>query len=203
MKKIGKYLLRVLTLTLVTLLVVTLLPYAREWLGALLPEGKYQRASQLLTHQMEKAGELTAVRHTDTGVMTAHTDALLIGTVQRVSVPYTYEIGLGFSLKDVRLTATEDGIQAALPAVRMLFDSFQVTGAPQIEDFWYRLSETQYQKMLDEQAAACRSAYLENDALMQEAWAAACETLTGLFQQWSGEALPLSFVHTGDSQAPQ
>ena len=85
----------------------------------------------------------------------------------------------------------------------MLFDSFQVTGAPQIEDFWYRLSETQYQKMLDEQAAACRSAYLENDALMQEAWAAACETLTGLFQQWSGEALPLSFVHTGDSQAPQ
>lgn len=201
MKKIGKFLLRVLTLALVTLLVVTLLPYAREWLGALLPQGKYQRASQLITHQMEKAGELTAVRHTDTGVMTAHTDALLIGTVQRVSVPYTYEIGLGFSLRDVRLTATESGIQAALPAVRMLFDSFQVTGEPQIEDFWYRLSEAQYQKMLDEQAAACRSAYLENNALLEEAWAAACEALTGLFQQWAGEALPISFVHAEEAAA--
>lgn len=194
MKRLLKFPLRVVALALALILAATLFPYAQQWLSELLPQGKYERFSKQLTHKMEKAGELTAVRYSDTGMMEAQTNALLIGSVQRVKVPYAYEIGLGLSLADVRLTATDTELVAAIPEARMLYDSFQVTGEPEVNDFWYRLTETRYQEMINEQAAACRSAYLENQQYLEEAWSAACEAIGALLVQWAGEQLPLTFV---------
>ena len=194
MKRLLKWALRVLSLALILAAAAALFPYVRGWLGGLLPQAKYERTAALLSHEMEKAGELTAVRHTDTGVMTARTNALLIGTVQQVSVSYAYEIGLGFSLADVRLRAEEGSLIAALPEIRMLYDRFEVTDAPQVQDFWYRLTEARYQQMINDQAAACRAEYLENPAFREEAWSAACEALEKLFSQWAGESLSVRFV---------
>ena len=194
MKRLLKFLLRVAALALALTLAAALFPYARQWLAALLPQGKYERFSSQLTHEMEKAGELTAVRYSDTGVMEAQTNALLIGSVQQVRVPYSYEIGLGLSLADVQLTATDAGLVAAVPETRMLYDSFQVTGEPEVNDFWYRLTEGRYQEMLNGQAAACRAAYLENHQYQDEAWDAACEAIGALLAQWAGEQLPLTFI---------
>ena len=200
MKRLVRWFLRVAALALAIALAAALFPYARDWLGSLLPQGKYERTSTLLAHEMEKAGELTAVRHMDTGRMSTRTDALIIGTVQQVTVPYAYEIGLGFSLSDVRLTPDEAGITVQVPPVRVLYDSFQVTGDPEVKDFWYRLTEAQYQKMLNDQAAACRAGYESSTEFMEEAWDAACEALEKLFSQWSGEHLPLRFIHAAEGE---
>lgn len=194
MKSIAKWFLRVAALALALILALTLLPYAPKWLASLLPKGRYDQVSTLLTHEMQKAGELTAVRHKDTGLMKATTSALLIGQVQKVSVPYVYEIGLGISLSEVVLTPTETGITVTVPPTRMLYDSFQITGEPEVEDFWYRLTEGRYQEMLNSQAAQCRADYLQNAAYQQEAWDAACEALKALLAQWAGEQLPLRFT---------
>lgn len=195
MKRLLKWLSRVVALALALLLAVTLLPYTGNWLRQLLPQGKYEQTSTLLTHEMQKVGELTAVRHSDTGVMVATVDALLVGTVQRVIVNYAYEIGLGLRLSDVTLTPTESGITVSVPDAQMLYDSFTVTSQPEINDFWYRLTESRYQEMLDEQAASCRAGYLDDNDLMQQAWDAACQQLAALFAQWTDEGLPLQFVH--------
>lgn len=197
MKRLGKRLLRVLTLALALTIAAVLLPYARDWLGAYLPQGKYERASRLLSHEMQRAGELTAVRHVEQGVMKTETNALFIGSVQSVSVPYTYEIGLGFSLDEVRLTPTERSISVAVPEIRMLYDSFQPSGEAEVHDFWYRLTEKQYQKMLDDQAAACREKYLGDADAQAQAWDAACEALRTLLSQMAGEKLPLAFERAG------
>lgn len=199
MKRVLKFLLRVVALALALTLAAVLFPYAKQWLSALLPQGKYARYSTQLTHEMEKAGELTALRCNDTGMMEARTNALLVGSVQEVRVPYAYEIGLGFSLSSVRLTATDTGLTVAVPETQMLYDSFQVTGEPDVKDFWYHLTESRYQEMLNEQAAACRAAYLENDQCQKEAWDAACEALNTLLTQWAGEQLPLTFVKAGSA----
>lgn len=193
MRTVLKFLLRALALALAITLVIVIYPYARQWLSSILPQGKYEQVSKLLSHQMEKAGELTAIKHTDTGLMTSTTNAFLIGNVQTVKVPYAYEIGLGFKLSDVRLDSGESGITAYLPPITMLYDSFQVTGEPEVKDFWYKLSEKKYQQMLDEQAEKCRAEYIGNEKYLQEAWEAACEALEKLFLQWSGEKLSLTF----------
>lgn len=195
MKRLLKGLGRAAVLALALMAAAILLPSVREWASGFLPQGKYQRASVLLTHEMEKVGELTAVRHTETGIMEVNTNAFLLGTVQQIKAPYTYEIGLGVRLEDVELTAAEDGIRVAVPQARLMYDSFQITGSAEINDFWNLFSQDRYQQMQDDQRAACRRQYLESGAYLEEAWDAACRQLEQLFSQWAEEKLPLQFVH--------
>ncbi len=195
MKWLGKKILSVIGLALVITLAAALYPYIRQMVREWLPQGKYDRATMLISHEMEKAGELTAVRYTDQAVMEASTKALLIGEVQNVKAPYSYEIGLGIRLADVQLTAGDAGITVAVPDVEMLYDSFRVTGSPEVQDFLYKLSESRYQKMIDDQAAACRTRYLGDAECLNAAWDAACETLKSLIGQWTGETIPLQFRH--------
>ena len=49
-------------MALVIALVIVLLPLVRGWMGGLLPGLDYEKMSELLTHEMEKAGELVSVR---------------------------------------------------------------------------------------------------------------------------------------------
>ena len=202
MKRLLRTVGRIAALAAAIALVSALIPYAGDLLSNLLPRGKYERFSVLLTHEMEETGDLTAVRYTDTGVMEARTNAFLIGTVQTVKAPYTYEIGLGVSLKDVTLTVRDDGLVAAVPAARMIYDSFRITGEAEIHDFWKLLSQDTYQKMQDEQHDACRQEYLDDEEKMQQAWDAACEMLDGLFAQWTGEKVPIRFVPAGQAEEP-
>lgn len=193
MKRIGRFLIRVLALALAILLVILGYPVLKGWVSSLLPQAKYEQISQLISHEMEVAGEMTVVRHADTGLMTASTNALILGEVQSVKVPYAYEVGLGFKMADVRLEPGEDGIAVYVPAIDILYDSFEVTGEPEIRDFWYRLTEQRYQEMLDEQARKCRAEYEENDDYALSAWDEACETLRNLFESWAGQKLALRF----------
>ena len=173
-------------------------PIMKNWFSGLLPKVDYNSAAERLTHEMVKAGELIAVRHTDTGVMTGSIDALFLGTVSRVTAPYQYEIGLGIRLEDVKLTAGETELTVTVPRPQALYDHFQVTGDVQTDDFWGLASQQRYQQMLDEQQAACRKAYLDDPQCLEQAWEAACEQLETLFRQWTGENLQLRFLREGE-----
>ena len=173
-------------------------PIMKNWFSGLLPKVDYNSAAERLTHEMVKAGELIAVRHTDTGVMTGSIDALFLGTVSRVTAPYQYEIGLGIRLEDVKLTAGETELTVTVPKPQALYDHFQVTGDVKNDDFWGLASQQRYQQMLDKQQAACRQAYLDDPQCLEQAWEAACEQLETLFRQWTGENLQLRFLREGE-----
>ena len=173
-------------------------PIMKNWFSGLLPKVDYNSAAERLTHEMVKAGELIAVRHTDTGVMTGSIDALFLGTVSRVTAPYQYEIGLGIRLEDVKLTAGETELTVTVPKPQALYDHFQVTGDVKNDDFWGLASQQRYQQMLDEQQAACRQTYLDDPQCLEQAWEAACEQLETLFRQWTGENLQLRFLREGE-----
>ncbi len=173
-------------------------PIMKNWFSGLLPKVDYNSAAERLTHEMVKAGELIAVRHTDTGVMTGSIDALFLGTVSRVTAPYQYEIGRGSRLEDVKLTAGETELTVTVPKPQALYDHFQVTGDVKNDDFWGLASQQRYQQMLDEQQAACRQAYLDDPQCLEQAWEAACEQLETLFRQWTGENLQLRFLREGE-----
>ena len=201
-KRRGPRLLRrlgaIVTLALALTLANVFSPFMKNWFSGLLPKVDYSSAVERLTHEMVKAGELIAVRHTDTGVMTGSIDALFLGTVSRVSAPYQYEIGLGIKLEEVNLTPEETELTVTVPKPQVLYDHFQVTGDVRNDDFWGLASQQRYQQMLDEQHAACRQNYLDDPKCMEQAWEAACEQLEILFRQWTGENLQLRFLREGE-----
>lgn len=198
-KKRGGWLIRrvsaIVTLALALLLANAAYPYLGDWLSRLLPGVDYSSVAIQLTHEMEKAGELIAIRNTDTGILKGTINAMFLGSVSEVTAPYLYEIGLGVKLADVKLEPGENQLTVEVPEAQMLYDSFQVTGNPQNNDFWGFATQKRYQQMQDEQQAACRAVYLEDPKYMNEAWDAVCEQLEGLFRQWTGENLRLDFVH--------
>lgn len=201
MKKAFKFILRIISLAAIIALTIVLYPHVSELINDTILDGKYERTSVMLTQEMKKAGELTAIRHQETGLMEAKVDAAFIGTVGIVKAPYTYEIGLGFALSEVVLSATDEGIEAALPDIRMLYDQFQITGKPEISDWWQLMTEQRYQQMINDQHAACRNEYLKRHENMEAAWQAACEQLEELFSGWAGETVTVTFVHKMEETA--
>ena len=188
----------ILTLALALSLANVLSPFMKEWLYHVLPGVDYHSAAEQLTYEMEKAGELIAVRHTDTGVMTGSINARFLGTVSTVTAPYLYEIGIGVKLEDVKLTPGESQLTVTVPQAQVLYDHFQVTGDVQNNDFWGFATQQRYQEMLDEQQTACRQAYLNDPQFMEQAWETACEQIETLFRQWTGENLQLRFFREGE-----
>ena len=194
LRRLGAILALALALTLANVFS----PYLKNWFSGLLPRVDYDSAAERLTHEMEKAGELIAVRYTDTGVMTGTIDALFLGTVSRVSAPYLYEIGLGIKLVEVKLTPEETDLAVTVPKPQALYDHFQVTGDVRNDDFWGLATQQRYQQMLDERQAACRQSYLDDPQCLEKAWEASCEQLETLFRQWTGENLQLRFLREGE-----
>lgn len=194
LRRLGAILVLALALTLANVFS----PFLKNWFSYFMPRVDYNSAVERLTHEMVKAGELIAVRHTDTGVMTGSIDALFLGTVSKVSAPYLYEIGLGIKLEEVKLTPGETELTVTVPKPQVLYDHFQVTGEVQNDDFWGLATQQRYQQMLNEQQAACREAYLNDPKFMEQAWEASCEQLETLFRQWTGENLQLRFLREGE-----
>ncbi len=196
--RLLRRLILIVTLALALILADALSPYVKNWLYHVLPSVDYHSAAVLLTHEMEKAGELIAVRYTDTGMMTGEINALIFGTVSKLSAPYLYEIGLGIKLEDVKLQAGESELTVTVPSAQVLYDDFRVTGDIQSEDFWGLYNQQRYQQLLDDRHNACRQSYLDDAEYMEKAWETACEQLETLFLQWTGENLQLRFLREGE-----
>ncbi len=198
-RKIGL----VVMLALAIVLASYFSPYITGWLNQVIFRIDYRKTATELTHEMEKVSELIAIRNTDTGVLDGDIKAKLIGSVSHITVPYTYEIGLGVKLENVTLTPEDTRLIVAVPDAEMLYDRFEVTGKPENRDFWGLSTQERYQSMLNEQQAACRKVYLDDPTHMEQAWEASCEQLKVLFMQWTGESLRLEFVHANAASPEQ
>ena len=190
-RKIGL----IVALALAIVLASYFSPYITGWLNQVLFHIDYRQTATQLTHEMQEVGELIAIRHTDTGVLDGDIRAKLIGSVSHITVPYTYEIGLGVKLEKVTLTPEETRLVVAVPDAEMLYDRFEVTGKTESRDFWGLSNQDRYQSMLNQRQEACRKAYLEDPECMEQAWKSSCEQLKALFLQWTGENLRLEFTH--------
>ena len=198
-RKIGL----IVALALAIVLASYFSPYITGWLNRVLFRIDYRQTATQLTHEMREVGELIALRNTDTGVLDGDIKAKLIGSVSHITVPYTYEIGLGVKLEKVTLTPEENRLVVAVPDAVMLYDRFEVTGKVDNRDFWGLSTQDRYQTMLNEQQNVCRKAYLDNPECMEQAWKSSCEQLKALFLQWTGESLRLEFVHTDGANTAQ
>lgn len=183
-KRFRRFIVRVVSVAVILCLVIVLLPSISKLVSNLLPKASPQITSVILKQEMAKVGKLTTVEYTDTGILSAATTALFIGDVQKVTVPYTYQLALGIDLDQAQVSIQDELITFTVPALSLLYDKLTVTEDPTVDDFWYPLSEAQYQKILDTEEAARRKAYLDDPNAMEEAWHATTEKLGALFGQW-------------------
>ena len=184
MKRIGKWLLRVVTLALAITLVVTFYPTLSGFLRSIFSRMDYTTAAQQISHEMREVGKLTTLEFSDEGVMTNTTDAALLGTVQTVTVPYRYELSLGVDLTRAVVASDDEGLVIYLPDAELILDRLTVTGEAKIDDFWNLMTEQRYQAMLDAHALSCREAYLGDQAVLMNAWNGAAKALDGLLSVW-------------------
>ena len=131
MKRIGKWLLGLITSALTLALVIVLLPYAAKWVARIMPDESAAaiRASVVLSQKLEQSAKLETLHVTEEGALNYEVKAAFLGTVASINADYTYEGSFGIDLQQV--TMTRDGSVAdalTLPAPELLLDSPHASG---------------------------------------------------------------------------
>lgn len=182
MRKVISFIVKCVLIALLAVALVVFAPGIRGLLGGLVPGAGIIETTQL-THELQEMGVLTAQKHTDTGVFVSTLPAIIIGTAQKVTVPYEYTISYGVDLEKATISAVDDGLLlVSLPPAEMVHDAMRVTGEVEVFDLLYPLTEARYQEILDTQAEAFRQAYLEEPGYALVAWETAKEKVSALLE---------------------
>lgn len=191
MKKLFRWLGRVLAGALTLVLVIVLLPYGARLASAFLPDlsGAAMNATVLLSHKMASSARLETSSVEDEGLLNSTTSAMFLGQVQSVSIQYVYRASLGINLQDAEITLRGNTITLHLPQLEILSDSITPI---QVEknDFWYPLTEERRQRLLEDELLQCRQRCLEEYAASAEAQANAVAAVEGTVAAWLESAAP-------------
>ena len=91
MKRIGKWLLGLITSALTLVLVIVLLPYAAKWVARIMPDESAAaiRASVVLSQKLEQSAKLETLHVTEEGALNYEIKAAFLGTVASINADYT------------------------------------------------------------------------------------------------------------------
>ena len=125
MKRIGKWLLGLITSALTLVLVIVLLPYAAKWIARIMPDESAAaiRASVVLSQKLEQSAKLETLHVTEEGALNYEVKAAFLGTVASINADYTYEGSFGIDLQQVTMTRDGAVLTLTLPAPELLLDS--------------------------------------------------------------------------------
>ena len=185
MKKLLRWLARVVATALTIVLIAVLLPYASRWASSILPDlgGAALNTLILLSHQMQQSARLETATVEDEGVLNASTSAMFLGTVQNVTIRYVYRASLGIDLRKVGIRVENDGITLLLPEVEILSDCLDPVQTVK-DDFWYPLTEERRQKLLEGELVKCRERCLTEYAASDEVWQNTVSALSDTVSAW-------------------
>ena len=178
----GRWAAKVVGRALALVLAIVLLPYASRLAALLLADvnTRGSMVSEVLYRHMEETALVD-----DEGRMTATVDALLVGTVQRVTIRYRYEASLGIDLSRVKVTAEGGTVTVALPPLEVLNDSLTPLQVDR-QDFWYPLTEKRRSRLLQEELERCRAHYLAENSETETAWQHTLHVVDETFSAWIG-----------------
>ena len=122
MKRIGKWLLGLITSALTLVLVIVLLPYAAKWIARIMPDESAAaiRASVVLSQKLEQSAKLETLHVTEEGALNYEVKAAFLGTVASINADYTYEGSFGIDLQQVTITRDGSVLTLTLPAPELL-----------------------------------------------------------------------------------
>ena len=189
MKKAFAWLGKLLGKVIATVLVIVLLPHAARLMNAVIPDlsGAAINTSVMLSRKLAESARLETNKLDVEGIVNSRTNAVFIGTVQDVSIAYTYHASVGVDLQKVGIRLDGSTVVFLLPEMEILSDSLTPTTIVR-DDFWYPLTDERRQQLLDSEQAACREKHLAELNASDEAWENTISAFESTISQWLSAA---------------
>ena len=193
-----RWLRRMTATTAAIVLSLALLPQVWSWLNDRLPElsGSTETISMVLSRHLEESSRLETSVVDDEGITTSRVDALIMGTVQTVTIRYRYQASIGIDLRRVSYSLEDGHLLMSLPPLEVLLDRITPISVDR-KDFWYPLTERRRQKLLNDELLRCRTHYLEENSETEAAWENTVSVMHATLGSWLGEwmeGLQIEFV---------
>ena len=105
MKKARRGALSIISRALVILLVIALLPFAKDLYRLIKPDvtGEIAVQSRILQQKLESSQRMEVTRIEEEGVLEAKTNVIIFGTVGSTTIRYRYTASFGIDLKKVKM----------------------------------------------------------------------------------------------------
>ncbi len=164
MKKTGKWLLSLVSRTLVIILVILLLPYARELYRAIIPgvTGEIKAQSRIIEQKLESSQRLEVTRIDEESILEAKTSVIILGTVGSTTIRYRYTASVGINLRDVMMTVDSDRIIFSLPQAEILNDGIEALEINK-RNLFSKAIDKSVETLLAEQRLKCREQYITDE----------------------------------------
>ena len=187
-----RHLLRLLLLAVVVLALIYLAPYLYS---RIFGPSSAQWISERFSEELKEQNELVVYEVTLTGKETVSTNAWLIGTVQKVQIPYTYAISFSVNLSQSRVGVADHTIEVRLPPPRAFYSKLTVDEAHMRKSDWlHPLTPERYAGLKEELEKKFYDECAGNPAYLDSAWASAVDKMEALFHSVAEQATQDSAV---------
>ena len=161
MKKARRGALSIISRALVILLVIALLPFAKDLYRLIKPDvtGEIAVQSRTLQQKLESSQRMEVTRIEEEGVLEAKTNVIIFGTVGSTTIRYRYTASFGIDLKKVKMTAESDRITFVLPDIEVLNDGIEALEINR-NNLFSKAIEKSVETLMNEQKDKCRVQFL-------------------------------------------
>lgn len=137
--------------------------------------------SERFTESLREKNELVVYEVEVTGQETVAQDAMLIGTIQKIELPYTFSMNFTVDLSRAKVSANDQIIEVRVPSPRPGYQKLTVDeGNVKKYDWLYPITTERYAEICTTVENKLFDEYSVNETCTQQAWQTAVRNLETL-----------------------
>lgn len=183
MKAFFAWIAKVVGAAIALALVVTLLPYTTDLANLIMPDitSAAERTAGEISRSLSQSRRLETIRVSDEG--TVSNDFDIAGVyVGGVKFDYQYNASFGIDLEKVQMIVNGSRITFLLPQPELIMDEL-IPGNIARREFLVDISDSDYEKMKENEKLICRERYLTGDRSGQ-LWEATRSAFADTVESW-------------------
>ena len=206
MKKFFKGLFRLILCLALVFVLVRFGPYLWE---RMFGGSNTQWISQRFSETLREKNELVVYEIETTGQETVSQEAWLLGTVQKVEMPYTFRMSFTVDLSRAQVVANGNTIEVHVPSPQPGYQKLIVDESKVKKyDWFYRPTTERYAAIKQEVEDRLFDEYSQNETYRQNAWNTAVHNLESMFgsvaeQSRLGNTCQLKIVQDDNAGQPE
>lgn len=206
MKKTGKWAFSVFTKAIIIILVILLLPYAKDLYRLIAPNvtGEILTQSKILEQKLSSSQRLEVTTVDEEGLIESKTNVIIFGTVGTTTIRYRYTASIGIDLKNVIMTTENDRIVFLLPEAEVLNDGIEAIEINK-HNLFSKAIEKSVETLLAEQREKCREQILSEkehtEKIREDAVLAFKETVCKWLDSYGERHYEIEVIYSGQITA--
>ena len=182
MKKFTKFCKRLLQLLLLVAVLLAAVRFGPSLYAKLFTTGNIQWISERFSEELKDKNELLVFETTLIGKETVSQNAWLLGTVQKVQVPYEYVISFAVDLSQSNVQRSGNVIEVFIPLPQPIHSKLAVDDAQMKKTDWlYPLTPERYADIKTEIENKLYEECSANQDYVDAAWSSAEKNMKSLF----------------------